>query len=62
MTEVLPWSARLLGFHLGLGDLSPSKPCHGYANVCTCPECSERAERARKAPEIVRQPWDVRVA
>lgn len=52
----LGWSARVLGFHLGLGDLNRGETCHGYANCCTCSECLERAQRKPKKPAP--QPWE----
>jgi hypothetical protein len=53
----LSWSARELGFRLGLGDLQDSEICHGYANCCECAECVER-EDAPERTGRVRQPWE----
>lgn len=59
-TMQLDWPARILGFHLGLGDLQRSQPCMGYQNACVCTDCREReiereAEAAKATP---RQPWE----
>ena len=46
--------------HLRLIDLPV---CHGYANCCVCPECSARAELAKKpAASAARQPWEPKAA
>jgi hypothetical protein len=33
------------------------QPCHGFANVCCCPECLERIRNQRK-PRPAAQPWE----
>lgn len=57
LLRLLGVSARLLGLHLGLGDLNRPEVCHGYQNACQCSHCL-----ARENPVIVervRQPWEL---
>lgn len=38
-------AARRLAVLLGLGDLTIRRPCHGYANGCSCDVCEDRDRR-----------------
>jgi len=51
---------RVLGIHLGLGDLQPLAICHGYSCACQCSQCLER-ERDRPAGPAP-QPWEAKAA
>lgn len=45
---MLSFADRVLGLHLGLGDLgSTNEPCMTYACGCACKRCSDRAERVQ---------------
>lgn len=53
---LLSFSDRVLGLHLGLGDLQLCPPCHGYANACICIDCMAREQLPKPAPAP--QPWE----
>jgi hypothetical protein len=55
---MLTFADRVLGLHLGLGDLQPAPICHGYQNACVCSECLERESAPDVALVPVRQPWE----
>ncbi len=60
--QKLSTDARVLGLHLGLGDLQHGPPCHGYQNCCTCPDCLDRERTPAQATEMPRQPWEPKAA
>lgn len=53
---LLSFSDRVLGWHLGLGDLgNTDEICHGYQHACVCSRCREREN---PTPVAAPQPWE----
>ncbi len=65
-------ASRILGWHLGLGDLNQPHRCKTYQNGCVCPVCRAHREQVRlrgftadgklAALPPKRQPWGAEAA